>query len=508
FKTRTGNICHALTKEEIQEMIHGAAVHAKCAKEFGFDVIQVGLGYEGLLAQFLSPYYNHREDEYGGCLENRLRFAKETLIAVREAVGILKPYVDMIHVSSGMDMVPGQWEDDPIIDSQLGLEGWYRVNGKHCQSIFEPNLTNVSYAKAIKEAYPDMLVSVVGSIMTPEQGESLIKNNIVDAIVMARPLTADPFLPRKAMSGHRDDIVPCIRCLYCYHTATVHGNTQCSVNPRYRRENRIPEKIEKVGEKKKVVVIGGGPAGMKASIVAAQRGHEVILCEKTNELGGQLKYARYENRKLDLVRYLDYLICQVNKHAIQVCLNTTVDANLLQEINPDAVLVCIGAELITPKIKGHEYAIDCLTALENQQKIGNKVVIVGGGQIGIELGLELSDHQHQVDVIEKSSTIAANGNMLYHIGLVEYLKTKDNIHSHVNCECLEITDKGVWIKENGLKQFIEADSVITAVGFKSKKEEAFDLYGIADETFTIGDCDHVGKVLDATNDAFFIAYNL
>ena len=538
FTTRTGNVCHELSIEEIQEMVHGAAVSAKCAKDFGFDLIQIGLGYEGLLAQFLSPYYNRRTDKYGGSLENRLRFTIETVQAVREAVGkdypiilmvgashhlkgsysfedileavsYLQDYVDLIHVSAGMDMVPGQWEDDPIIDPSLGLEGWYKVNGKHCQSIFEPNLTNLHWAKEVKKKYPDMLVSVVGSIMTPDQAEKIIAEGFVDAVVMARPLTADPFLPRKAMSGHQDDIVPCIRCLYCYHTATIHANTQCSVNPRYRRENRVPEKIEKADISKKVVVVGGGPAGMKAAITAAQRGHEVILLEKEDHLGGQLNYAKYENRKLDTQRYLNYLIHQVGKHPIDVRLNTRADEEYLKGLHADAILVCIGAELIQPKIAGSEHALTCLDALKNQQKVGKKVVIVGGGQIGIELGIELSDHERDVTVIEKTDKIASNGNLLYHIGLVEYLKTKEDVlHTMVQTECLEITPTGVKIKKDDIESFIEADTIITAVGMKSKKEEAFAMYGIADETFTIGDCDHVGKILDAINDAFFIAYNL
>lgn len=538
FRTRAGNICHELSKEEIKEMVHGAAVSAKCAKDFGFDLIQVGLGYEGLLAQFLSPYYNRRKDEYGGSFENRVRFTVETIKAIREAVGkeypiimmvgashhlkgsysfedivkaidLVKDYVDLIHVSAGMDMVPGQWDDDPIIDSSLGLEGWYKVNGKHCQSIFEPNMTNLHWAKDIKNTYPQMLVSTVGSIMTAEQAESMIANRYVDAVVMARPLTADPFLPRKAMAGNSEDIIPCIRCLYCYHTATVHANTQCSVNPRYRRENRVPERIIPAEVSKKVVIVGGGPAGMKAAITAAERGHKVILLEKKSELGGQLIYSRYESRKIDTTRYLNYLITQVGKHSIDVRLNTNATPEYLEKLHADAILVCIGGELIIPNIKGVEHSVDCLSALEHKDRVGKKVVIVGGGQIGIELAIELANQNRHVTVIEKTDKIASNGNMLYHIGLIEYLKTKEDVlETLTSTECIEITNDGVWIQNKDDKAFLQADTVITAVGLKSKKEEAFAMYGIADETFTIGDCDHIGKILDATNDGFFIAYNL
>lgn len=539
YATKKGGTAIPLTKENIVQIMHQVYLDATAIRNFGFDFIYLYLGYEELPIQFLSPAFNHRTDEYGGSLENRMRFAVEYVSTVRKAVGkdypivvlfgasdylkgsytfedamamleAVKDDIDLINVSCGMDMIPGTFPG--MIDTSKGDEAWYSVNGKHCQTIFEPEMTNVGWAKKVKEAMPDKLVSVVGSIMTPEDGEKLIADGIVDAVTMGRPLNADPYLPRKAMEGRRKDIVPCIRCMSCYHTATQHTNVQCSVNPRYRRENRVPLKLEKAERKKRVVIIGAGPAGCKAALTAAERGHEVILLEKSGQTGGMINYGGKESHKKELKAYRDYLDYQVHKATIDLRLNTTGTPELLEELHPDVVLIAIGSDPIMPNFKGRDLPNVHLfiDTYDHMDELGNHVCVVGGGMVGVEFMVELLEQGHTVTIVDPGKEIAAKGNVLYKAGLHRLLsRFEDKLTIRTQCACEEFRENGAVIKnEEGNEELIQCDSIVVAVGLRSKRSEAFSLYGIADETMMMGDCEKVGQVINATNDAYFIAANI
>ena len=210
----------------------------------------------------------------------------------------VEDYVDIVNVSCGMDC-------------------YYEANVHSVPSVFEPHMYNVEFAQRVKENC-NVLVSVVGAIMAPEEMEEIIASGKADAVMIGRQLVADPFFPpKKILEGREEDIVPCLRCLYCYHIASEHSNVVCSVNPRFRRENRVPLKLEKTAHPKKVVVIGGGPGGMKAALTAEERSHQVILLEKSDRLGGQINVADFDEYKLDLRRYRDYLLVQMGKSHIE-----------------------------------------------------------------------------------------------------------------------------------------------------------------------------------------------
>jgi 2,4-dienoyl-CoA reductase-like NADH-dependent reductase (Old Yellow Enzyme family)/thioredoxin reductase len=540
YMTRTGKLAIEMTKADIQEMLQEGVKEAIAAKNFGFDMLYCGAVHESLAAQFLSPAFNKRTDEYGGSLENRMRFAIEHVRTIREnigpdfpivfavsashflknsfefedilaLIGEVKDMVDLIHVTAGLDVVPGYFQDDPIIDTSLGLEAWYWVNGKHCQSIFEPPMTNVHWAAKVKEKYPDKLVSVNGSITTPQDAEEIIAKGWADAVVLGRPLNADPYFGRKAQEGRSEDIVPCLRCLYCYHSATIHTNTQCSVNPRYRRENRVPLELGEAKLKKRVVIIGAGPAGCKAALTAHERGHEVILLEKSGEIGGQIKYSQYEKIKIDLQNYWNYLKVQIQKNKIDIRYNTTATREMIQELKPDALIIAIGASPIKPVIQGSEgeHVHQVLDIYPTIEKLGKKVTVIGGGLVGAEFAYELLERGHEVTIVEMTDKLAAQGNFLYRIGL---LKALEEHAAHLtilkNTTCQEIHGSRVIAEQDGERKEIAGDDVVMAVGMKANKEEAFGFYGIADETFMVGDCEKVGKVLEATNDSYFIAANL
>ena len=506
-----------MSKADMDAVIDSCVTTACQARDFGFDMVTFHFAHDSLCSQFLSPYFNTRTDEYGGSLENRIRFQKEAIKRIREAVGPDFPI--QMRVSRHL-IVPESFDSDDMlyfvksiekyvdmINVSCGMDCYYEANPHSATSVFEPHLYNVDFAARIKESC-DVLVSVVGAIMTPEEMEEIIASDKADAVMIGRQLVADPFFPKKAQEGREEDIVPCLRCLYCYHIASEHSNVVCSVNPRFRRENRVPLKLEKAEKSKKVVVIGGGPGGLKAALTAAERGHQVILLEKSSRLGGQINCSDYDDYKLDLRRYRDYLLTQIKKSTVEVRLNTEATPELVKILEPEALIIAVGADTVTPPISGVEHAKQAVDAYPQLNEMKGKIVVIGGGTIGSEIGLELAERGNTVHIVEITDTLNAQGNMLYRIAIRQHMDKCQTLHTMTETRCKEIRKDGVVVEKDGVEQFLEADHILLATGLRSRRDLAHSFYGITPETTMIGDCDKVAKVLEATNDAYFIASNL
>ncbi len=510
-----------MTEEMMEETLYWFEQAAFDAKDIGFDMIFMHFGHGWLASQFLSPLFNKRTDQYGGSIENRARFPKMILERVRKAVGPDFP-IDM-RISAIEWMEGGiEFEDvltfikmvEHLIDTvqiSCGLDLEHEANVHMATTNFSEHMPNAKYAKIVKENVK-IPVSVIGAIMNPEEAEKLIADGIVDLVALGRPLAADPEWPKKAREGRPEDIVPCIRCLQCYHISTNRRNVGCSVNPRYANEKFIPAKIQKAEEKKKVVVVGAGPAGLKAALVADERGHEVILLEKNNFVGGAMHYVAMEYYKEDIKAYLDYLKSQLAKSKIKVCLNTEADEDMIRELCPDALIVAVGASPATPPIPGiqNENVISFYTAIEEEESIGQDVVVIGGGTIGAEIALELAElRQKKVTILEMTDSIAAQGNMLYRIALRQKMEKVSTLKTMLRTSCKEILGDGVIARtEDGQEQFIKADTVIVATGVRANKTLADSFYGIVPETFVIGDCKQPRKIMEATLEGFLISSNL
>lgn len=516
---------YEMDKEELEATKQAVVKEALAARNFGFDMVMLHFGHDSLCSLFLSPVWNVRTDEYGGSLENRCRYPREVLEAVRAAVG--KNFPIMVRVSRQL-MVPETFSEDDMLyflksvedtidianiscgmDCYGGTIDKYTANSYSATPIFIPRMYSLDFCERVKKG-TKLIVCIVGGVNDPLKADEAIREGKTDLVMLGRQLIADPYWPNKAKEGKDDDIVPCIRCLNCYHISTEHANVQCSVNPRFRREHRVPLKLEKTEEKKKVVIVGGGPAGMKAALTADQRGHEVILLEKSDRLGGQLKLADYGDYKEDLKKYRDYLIHQVlDKSNVEIRFNITADKEYLEKLKPDYLIIAIGGDFITPRIKGVEYARQATSIYHCFDEVKGDVVIVGGGAIGCETALDLCNLGHKVTIVEMADALAGKSSWLYRHGLYNTIRNMDNPpEALLKTAVREIREDGVLVEADGEEKFIKADTVLLSVGMYPKKEEAFTFYGITPDTALVGDCHHIGQVVDATNDAYFLAANI
>lgn len=505
----------AMNREDMDMVINAYAKMAKDSKTLGFDMLFMHFAHGWLPAQFLSPIHNHRTDEYGGTLENRAKFPLEILKAVREAVGPDFP-IDMR--ISAVEYVENSitfddtlqfilWAEKYIDSVQIscGLDkGFnYSANVKMTTPIFEPRLLNVEYAAKVKSYVKKIKVGVVGGIETPEEAEKIIAENKADMVGIGRAFVADPEWAKKAYEGRSDEIKPCLRCLQCYHIATAYKNIGCSVNARFHHENLVPkeEEYSRVKNSRNVIIVGAGPAGIRAALTAYKRGNKVTLIEKESKIGGMLNYICKEHYKDDVKRYFDFLKRELAKTDITIMTNTTATKELIKKLNPDYLYVAIGSAPVSPRIPGidKKHVHSCLDAIDHFDEMGKNVVVIGGGTIGAELALGLSEFgDRKVSLIEATGDIVPNANMLYRISIKQHFEKCKNCDIYTNTKCIEIKDHSAVIEtEAGIKE-IECDDVIIAIGMRPKIEEANSFFNVTMNTELIGDCHRVAQIQEAT----------
>lgn len=519
FVREDGVEVKALDEEQMERIAGLYANEVKQAKDLGFDAVFLHFGHGWLPAQFLSPLFNHRTDAYGGSLENRAKFPLLILKRIREKVGYGFPIEMRI---SGEECVPGSIEfkdtlsfilmAEPYIDSVQvsgGLDINHEGNTRCASTNLIEHMPNLKWAKEVKKHVKKVNVSVVGAIMTPEMAEDILAKGYVDTVAFGRSFNADPDWPNKARDGKEEDIRPCVRCNQCYHITTNRRNVGCTVNPRYHNENLIGKELLPAERSKHVVVIGGGVAGMVCAFTASKRGHQVTLLEKQEDVGGALNIVCKEHYKADMKRYLTYLKTQLKKSDVKVVLNCEATPEMVKEMNPDAVVIAVGGEPVILPIPGVDlpHVVTYEDAIVHPEKMGNHPVIIGGGTIGLELAIELSElYNKEVSIVELTDKLAAQGNMLYRLSLRQkYDALEKPLDIHTECRVIEIKEQSVLVqKADGVIE-LPCDQVILCTGVKAKRDLVDSFYGITPEVYEIGDCIRPRLVQEATFEGYGVA---
>lgn len=508
YRKKSGTFVIEMDEGMIEKTIDDSARAVEIYKRAGFDMIMIQGGHFWLLNQFLSPLWNKRTDRFGGSLENRARFPIMMLDRIREKIGGDMPIEYRL---SGSDLLEGGNRVEDIIEFIKMIED--RIDIVHVSSgsmipptditAFGPYGCNVHLAEAIKRSGTALPVAVVGNILDPELAEETIAEGKADIVSMARALIADPDLPNKAASGRGDEIIPCLRCFACQQHEKKGSDRpsafECAVNPRIARKLRDLPK----GGVKKILVVGGGVAGITAALTAKENGHDVTLVEKSDGLGGHLRFTFRDTVKTDLKRFLKYLLCRLESLKIKVLLNKDADPDFVNAEAPDAIFVGAGSVPVVPEINGIDRAIHATDVYEDEEKVGRRVIMIGGGMTGCETSLHLANLGREVTVVEIEDTIARDANPQHREGLIATLSEK-KIKCLTGLNCKEIRANGITVKDKqGSERFLDADTVVYAVGMRPVTDVAERLSGLALAVIPIGDCARVGNVMNAVYDGFF-----
>lgn len=500
----------------IYEIIDSYAKAAKLCKEVGYDMVQVHAAHGWLFNQFLSPQFNQRTDEFGGSLENRARFLLLTLDAVRAAVGPGFPIELRLNgddFNEGGLHLEDYIEVAKLVDDKVSMFniscGNHEDPAMFCRThpnSFFPRGVNVYLSAEIKK-HVKSPVACVGSLQDPAHMEEIIASGQADMVEIGRALVADPYIAKKALCGRADDINPCLRCYECFGATGQLEMIKCTVNPTQGQQLQLAE-TRPAAEPKKVLVVGGGPAGMEAAITASKEGHDVTLIEKAEKLGGNLYPAGSAHFKADILKLCEVLKKRVAEAGVKVVLNTEATAETVKEYAPDVVIVAVGSTELKPPIKGinGDNVVMAIEAELHPEKLGERVCIMGGGLVGAEAACSFAHEGHKVSIVEMKPDVAMEVNSFYRGGLMPHVHESAEIY--VNTKVKEITDKGVLVENADGEFLIEADTIVCALGFRSPYALVDSLCDAAPDYRIIGDCNKVGMIYQAINDGFWTAKNL
>lgn len=508
----------SLSNDEVKEYIQKYIEGAKIVKLANFDGVQLHGGHGYLIQNFLSSRTNLRDDEYGGSLENRCRFATDIIKGIKEACGQDFPVTIRLSVdefledgyaldegckiaqlmeAAGADAINcsfGSYESYPATVEPMGFEEGWRVY----------------MAEAVKKAV-NVPVVTVGNLRHPEFCEKILAEGKADFIAMGRGLLAEPEWCHKVLHGREDVIRYCISCMTCLNNVLGNSFVCCAINPRTGNEANLPPLV-KDGNGRKIVVVGSGPAGLEASHVLAKRGFKVVLMEKDSEIGGQMALAAKPLKREKINWFVQYYKRQMELQGIDIRLNTVATSEKILAEKPYAVFIATGGAPIMPQIPGIEKpsVITAENYLKNNIEIeGKTVAVIGGGLVGCEVSSTVASNGNRVVLVEMLETV---GTGQYPDAQIELFNLMDeyNVEVMTNSKMIEVTDEGVVV-ENALsreKHIIPADVVMLALGVKPVNELYEELFGHVENLCIIGDAQRQGNIIDATRAGHIFALDV
>jgi len=506
-----------LSLEEISEIIESFGKAAIRAKQAGFDGVEIHGSHGYLVSQFMSQYTNRRTDLYGGSLHDRLRFPINILMEIKQHCG--KDFPVIIRIAGDERISEGRKiEETKVAITQLdraGYDGFHVTSATTASTGFVAppyyveTAFNLFYAEQIKKITKKPVIST-GKINDPDMIEMILSEKRADMIGVGRGSIADPDFPNKVKKGLCEKIIPCVGCLQgCIGNLYKGKPITCLANPIVGKEKRLP--IPLVKKPKKIMVVGGGPAGLICSKFLSIRGNKVTLYEKNKKLGGQFLLACMPPHKQTIAHLIKQMIIEAKDAGVEIISNKEVTVNLIKEISPDMVIVASGGFPIIPKIKvtGNMHLVNAWDVFSGKEKVGTKVAVIGAGSVGCEVADFIAGQVKNVVLFEMKDEMA--GDMVYRVKqfLIKRLQ-EEKVDVELNSKVLEICNSNIIAECLGKKKsFKDFDTVVFALG-SSSNNKLLDEIKEADicSVYSVGDCSRVGDALDATQNALELAWTI
>lgn len=539
----TGETPQELSVAEIEATVASFAMAAERVKQAGFDGVEILCGTGYLISAFLSPATNQRSDDYGGSTEKRMRFGLDVMRAVRAAVGAGFPVIVRVN---GNDFMPNGIGRETMREFVCQLEqngadavcvnvGWHESRVPQIQTKV-PRGVYAYLARGIRRA---VQVPVIAShrINDPQVAREMLTDGSCDMVAMGRALIADPHLPEKSRNGREREIVHCVACAQgCFDHLFEMRAVECLCNPRAGHEYQ--EQTEVAESAKQVLVVGGGPGGMSAALAACKRGHQVTLVEQADQLGGQLLLAGAPPGREEFVQLATDLAYQVRSMSIELLLGTRADMALIERLQPDVVILATGGAAVAPPIPGADlpHVVQAWDVLSGKAEVGQNVVIIGGGAVGVETALELAEQGtlsgdalkfllvHGAADLEELQALATRGTrkvvlleMLDKLGanfgkttrwvMLDDLK-RYGVDALTGAKALQVSSGSVTVEHAGREMTFPADTVVLAAGTKSCNpfKEELEKKGVV--CHVIGDAQRPAMVFDAVHQGYAVANRL